>query len=102
MKGLRVGVPKGYFDAMIEPAVAELKARAMAADISLRDEGSTSCCYARSEKYWVTDPQGLAWEHFHTLGDIPVFHDEPAATAPRAQAPGKALGIAVKPAAACC
>ena len=32
-----------------------------------------SCCYARSEKHWVTDPQGIAWEHFHTLDSIPVF-----------------------------
>lgn len=53
--------------------LAELKARAQAADLALLDQGETSCCYARSEKHWVTDPQGIAWEHFHTLGDIPVF-----------------------------
>ncbi len=81
--------------------LAELKARARAADISLRDEGQTSCCYARSEKYWVTDPQGLAWEHFHTLGDIPVFHEEALAT-PVAKTASQALAIPVKPAAACC
>ena len=55
--------------------LAELKARAEAADLALLDEGQTTCCYARSEKHWVTDPQGIAWEHFHTLGDIPVFHE---------------------------
>ena len=82
--------------------LAELKARASAADISLRDQGQTTCCYARSEKYWVTDPQGLAWEHFHTLGNIPVFHEEPAATAPERTASGKPLDIAAKPAASCC
>ena len=52
-----------------------LKARAQAADMALLDDGETSCCYARSEKHWVTDPQGIAWEHFHTLGNIPVFHE---------------------------
>ena len=26
------------------------------------DEGATTCCYARSEKHWVTDPQGIAWD----------------------------------------
>ncbi len=82
--------------------LAQLKARAQAADISLRDQGQTSCCYARSEKYWVTDPQGLAWEHFHTLGNIPVFHEEPAATTAERKASGKPLDIAVKPAASCC
>jgi len=50
-----------------------LKSRAQAANLILLDQGETSCCYARSEKYWITDPQGLAWEHFHTLGTIPVY-----------------------------
>lgn len=44
------------------------------------DEGETTCCYARSDKYWITDPQGIAWEQFHTLGSIPVFSErQPAA-----------------------
>ena len=53
-----------------------LKAQAEAADMTLLDEGETTCCYARSEKYWVTDPQGIAWEQFRTLGDIPVFSEK--------------------------
>ena len=53
--------------------LAELKERAQAADMALRDDGEATCCYARSEKYWITDPQGIAWEHFHTLDSIPVF-----------------------------
>ena len=65
-----------------DPAeLAAMKAFAAAADLALLDEGQTTCCYARSEKHWVTDPQGVAWEHFHTLGDIPVFR-EGAAGAP--------------------
>lgn len=36
-----------------------------------KEEGS--CCYARSDKYWITDPQGIAWETFHTLDAIPVW-----------------------------
>ena len=55
--------------------LAALKARAESADLALLDEGETTCCYARSEKHWVTDPQGIAWEHFHTLGNIPVFSE---------------------------
>ena len=39
--------------------------------MALLDEGQTTCCYARSEKHWVTDPQGIAWEHFHTLDTSP-------------------------------
>lgn len=86
--------------------LAALRAQAQAADLALLDEGETACCYARSEKHWVTDPQGVAWEHFHTLGDIPVFGDGPTrsadgaccAAAPR----GKPVGVAVVPAQACC
>lgn len=105
-----------------DPAeLAEMKARAEAADMALLDEGQTTCCYARSEKHWVTDPTGLAWEHFHTLADIPVFRE--AATTPGAAAcctpsatadakadaacctpapRGKPLGIPVKSAGGCC
>jgi catechol 2,3-dioxygenase-like lactoylglutathione lyase family enzyme len=38
-----------------------------------KDDGVTSCCYAKSDKYWITDPQGIAWETFHTLDNIPTF-----------------------------
>ncbi|MBL0150088.1 MAG: glyoxalase/bleomycin resistance/dioxygenase family protein [Ideonella sp.] len=55
--------------------LAELKDRASAADMALLDEGQTTCCYARSDKHWITDPQGIAWEHFHTLENIPVFSE---------------------------
>ena len=98
-----------------EEELAELKARAQAADLALLDEGETTCCYARSEKHWITDPQGVAWEHFHTLNDIPVFSQKSAAPAEASAccgsadaaaagtaARGKPVGIAVKPASSCC
>ncbi|CAM4230228.1 VOC domain-containing protein [Bordetella tumbae] len=58
-----------------------LKSRAEAASLVLEDQGETSCCYARSDKYWITDPQGLAWEHFHTPGAIPVYGESHGASA---------------------
>lgn len=89
--------------------LAELKARAEAADMLTADSGETTCCYARSEKHWITDPQGLAWEHFHTLADIPVFSEtsaspstaEPAACCTPA-ARGKPVGIPVAAARSTC
>ena len=36
-------------------------------------ESDVSCCYARSDKYWITDPQGIAWETFHNLGTVPFY-----------------------------
>jgi catechol 2,3-dioxygenase-like lactoylglutathione lyase family enzyme len=46
------------------------------ADKNLIRESGTTCCYAKSDKYWVTDPQGVAWETFHTLGSAPVYGDD--------------------------
>ncbi len=34
-----------------------------------RNEGETTCCYANSDKSWITDPQGVEWEAFHTFGE---------------------------------
>ena len=83
--------------------LAELKARAEAADMALLDEGNTTCCYARSEKHWVTDPQGIAWEHFHTLGDIPVFNEAaPSSAAGACCTPAAAAPAPAAPRAACC
>ncbi len=47
-----------------------------AADAHLIEENEQACCYARSDKYWVTDPTGIAWEAFHTLGSIPVYGED--------------------------
>lgn len=58
-----------------------LRAQAAKADMAIFDDGETSCCYARSDKYWVTDPQGIAWEQFHTLDSIPVFSERQAQSA---------------------
>jgi len=40
------------------------------------DQGEAACCYANSKKHWTTDPQGLAWEHFHTLSDAEIFGED--------------------------
>lgn len=104
-RGSRPGVDHLGFQVDSDEELEELKARARAADLALQDDGATTCCYARSEKHWITDPQGIAWEHFHTLSDIPVFREEPAAAAGAAAccAPaGKPVGIPVKPASSCC
>jgi len=36
-------------------------------------EGETTCCYAVSEKSWITDPQGVQWEAFLTTGESVVY-----------------------------
>ena len=51
------------------------------ADATVVAEKGARCCYARSDKYWVTDPQGVAWESFRSLGAIPLYGDDAAAEA---------------------
>ena len=46
----------------------QLRVRLAQADVSTSEQKGVSCCYARSDKYWTIDPQGIAWESFHTLG----------------------------------
>jgi catechol 2,3-dioxygenase-like lactoylglutathione lyase family enzyme len=53
-----------------------LHTQLQAADAQLIQENDQPCCYARSDKYWVTDPTGIAWETFHTLGSIPVYGED--------------------------
>lgn len=105
-RGDKPGIDHLGFQTDDAAELAELKERAEAADMALLDEGTTTCCYARSDKHWVTDPQGIAWEQFHTLGNIPVFiegkasNDAQACCTPAVR--GKPVGIVVKTANSCC
>ena len=51
----------------------ELGTRLAQADVSMTAQKGASCCYAKSDKYWTLDPQGIAWESFHTLDSAPVY-----------------------------
>ncbi len=59
-----------------DEGLAALRTRLDAAEISGAEQHSAGCCYARSNKYWVQDPQGIPWEVFHTLESIPTFGDD--------------------------
>ncbi len=54
-----------------------LQAQLARAEVDAVAEKAVACCYARSNKYWVTDPTGIAWETFHTLGEVPTFNGTP-------------------------
>lgn len=107
-RGTAVGVDHLGIQVDNNEELEGLRSNAAKADMAILDEGETTCCYARSDKHWVTDPQGIAWEHFKTMSDIAVF-SEKAAAAPEASAccapsspRGKPLGIAVKQVSSCC
>jgi catechol 2,3-dioxygenase-like lactoylglutathione lyase family enzyme len=53
--------------------LAEMNARFTAAKLPVQAQAGTTCCYAKSDKAWTVDPQGVAWETFRTLEDAPVY-----------------------------
>jgi catechol 2,3-dioxygenase-like lactoylglutathione lyase family enzyme len=53
----------------------EVYTRLRQADRPVLEEGATTCCYAKSEKSWITDPQGVSWETFLTSGESTVYGD---------------------------
>jgi hypothetical protein len=59
-----------------ESELREVSARLKAAELPVFDEGSTTCCYAKSDKAWIVDPQGIAWETFLTTGTATVYGND--------------------------
>ncbi len=53
----------------------EAYARLRQAGGTIVEQGQTSCCYAKSEKSWIDDPAGIAWETFHTTGESTDYGD---------------------------
>ncbi len=53
----------------------EVYARLDKAGGSVIEQGETACCYAKSEKSWINDPAGIAWETFHTTGENTTYGD---------------------------
>src|ERR671924_657007 len=53
-----------------------LGSRLAQADVAVSAQKGASCCYANSDKYWTIDPQGIAWESFHTLDSVPMFGED--------------------------
>ena len=61
--------------------LGEVHGRLKAADRPVLEEGATTCCYAKSEKSWIADPDGVVWEAFLTSGETTVYGDSPALSA---------------------
>ena len=102
-RGHRLGVNHLGLQVDSTDELTNMRASLELADASLVEQTGASCCYARSDKYWVTDPQGIAWETFHSLGAVPVYGEDsqasPQATACCVPSTGK---LAPEAAAACC
>jgi catechol 2,3-dioxygenase-like lactoylglutathione lyase family enzyme len=80
----------------------EVYRRLRDADRPVLEEGATTCCYAKSEKAWITDPQGLSWETFLTSGESTVYGDSADFGAIRTASGGLKPGADTASAGACC
>jgi len=59
-----------------EEELAELRGRLTAGDLPVVNEGETVCCYAVSDKSWIQDPTGIAWEAYRTMEDAQLFSSQ--------------------------
>ena len=103
------GLPPGidHLGVQVESGeeLAVLRKQVRSADIAAVDQSNAACCYARSDKYWTTDPQGIAWETFHTLDSIPVYGErQPNILTAKETccAPGLSVSIEDKKEVPCC
>jgi len=87
-RGARKGIDHLGIQVETDAELDEVYARLQDAGAPIIEEGATTCCYAESEKSWIFDPEGIAWETFLTRGESPVY--------------GSDLGAQREPGSACC
>lgn len=103
-RGAQPGLDHLGLQAESPEELAEIRATFDAAQRgAVVDESGARCCYAVSDKHWVVDPQGIAWEAFHTLDTIPVFAGVAGGAASAGCCePGTALATSAPATSACC
>ena len=75
--GRRPGQGAGFshlgIQAEDENELAEVYDRLSRAERPIVEQQGTTCCYAKSDKQWIADPQGVPWETFFTYGESTVY-----------------------------
>jgi catechol-2,3-dioxygenase len=86
-RGAEVGLDHIGIQVDNDEELGEIKARLVAADMIILTQEGTTCCYSKSDKHWIQDPSGLAWETYHTLDSVPTFNDSTENTSTACCAP---------------
>jgi catechol-2,3-dioxygenase len=104
----KVGLDHIGIQAETDAELAEIKTRLDAAEMNMVSQTGTTCCYSKSDKHWVQDPSGIAWETYNTLESAPTFNggdeakvETEKASACCAPAP-EAVQFISKPKSKCC
>ncbi|HEX2827845.1 MAG TPA: ArsI/CadI family heavy metal resistance metalloenzyme [Burkholderiales bacterium] len=82
-RGAKAGVDHLGFQVDTDEELTALRRQVGDAQIAARDQPGATCCYARSDKYWITDPQGVAWETYRTLGEAQIYGEQTKQAAAR-------------------
>jgi catechol 2,3-dioxygenase-like lactoylglutathione lyase family enzyme len=98
-RGFPVGVNHLGIQVESPEELAAMRAQLTRADHTLTKQTGASCCYAKSDKYWVTDPTGTAWETFHTLETISIYG---ADTEAALKTDGRCVPLSVTSTTTCC
>ncbi|MER2511877.1 MAG: ArsI/CadI family heavy metal resistance metalloenzyme [Nitrosomonas ureae] len=77
-RGAKLGLDHVGIQVDSDEALKEMHNRLAQADLPAAEQQNAECCYATSNKYWTIDPQGIAWEAFHSLTTIPTFGEDTA------------------------
>lgn len=100
-RGAPAGIEHLGIQAANESELREVYERLQRADGPVLEEGETVCCYAKSEKSWIEDPQGIRWETFLTTGESTVYGSEALESAAACCVPAGAR-TSVEERSACC
>ena len=91
-RGTKAGLDHIGIQVENDKELTEIKTRLETADMEMLTQEGMTCCYAKSNKHWVQDPSGIAWETYRTLESTPTFNnaaegaiEESACCAPIAQ-----------------
>ena len=68
-----IGVSHLGIQAEDETELADVYDRLSRAERPIVEAKATTCCYARSDKQWIADPQGVPWETFLTYGEATIY-----------------------------
>ena len=89
-RGTKAGLDHLGIQAENGAELEDLGTRLAQADVAITAQKGASCCYAKSDKYWTIDPQGIAWESFHTLDSVPMYGQDGRSRTVAAKSPGNA------------
>lgn len=75
-RGRRPGLDHLGIQVESNEALEAVRQALAAAALPVAEQKQAACCYVQSDKYWSVDPQGIAWEAFHSLNSIPMFGED--------------------------